>query len=99
VSGLFHRLWSKAVGTPTYDKDEWKALEIHLAAEQVSEQLPEARRRVFAEMKARAEAADARVKQLEAGLAELLRICEAIPNAIAADPSPAIDVIRAALKP
>lgn len=22
-----HRLWSKAVGTPDYDKQEWKALE------------------------------------------------------------------------
>ena len=24
---LFHRLWSKAVGTPTYDKEQWKMLE------------------------------------------------------------------------
>lgn len=24
---LLHRLWSKAVGTPGYDKQEWKALE------------------------------------------------------------------------
>lgn len=24
---LFHRLWSKAVGTPGYDKAEWKRME------------------------------------------------------------------------
>ena len=24
---FLHRLWSKAVGTPSYDKEEWKALE------------------------------------------------------------------------
>lgn len=24
---LLHRLWSKAVGTPGYDKEEWKRLE------------------------------------------------------------------------
>lgn len=24
---LFHRLWSKAVDTPSYDKEEWMALE------------------------------------------------------------------------
>lgn len=27
---LFHRLWSKAVGTPDYEKAEWKELEHHL---------------------------------------------------------------------
>lgn len=24
---LFHTLWSKAVGTPNYDKSEWKSLQ------------------------------------------------------------------------
>jgi hypothetical protein len=27
---LFHRLWSKAVGTQSYDKEEWKRLETAL---------------------------------------------------------------------
>ena len=26
-SALFHRLWSKSVGTPDYDKREWMQLE------------------------------------------------------------------------
>lgn len=27
ASNLFYRLWTKAVGTPDYDKEEWKRLE------------------------------------------------------------------------
>lgn len=27
VIGLFHTLWTKAVGTPNYDKAEWMELE------------------------------------------------------------------------
>ncbi len=27
VDGQLHRLWTKAVGTPDYDKEEWKAFE------------------------------------------------------------------------
>ena len=27
ADGLLHRLWTKAVGTEGYDKEEWKALE------------------------------------------------------------------------
>jgi hypothetical protein len=30
IHGLFHRLWSKAVGTPDYDKSEWKRFDILL---------------------------------------------------------------------
>ena len=26
INALFHRLWTKAVGTPDYDKEEWKTL-------------------------------------------------------------------------
>lgn len=28
---LFHKLWTKAVGTPGYDKSEWQALERQLS--------------------------------------------------------------------
>ena len=27
LHGLVHRLWSKAVGTPDYDKEQWKRME------------------------------------------------------------------------
>jgi hypothetical protein len=27
IHGLFHTLWSKAVGTPEYNKREWQRLE------------------------------------------------------------------------
>jgi len=30
IDGLFHKLWTKAVGTKDYDKKEWKLLEDHL---------------------------------------------------------------------
>jgi len=30
MSELLHTLWTKAVGTPDYDKHEWQALEMVL---------------------------------------------------------------------
>lgn len=27
---LLHQLWTKAVGTPSYDKEQWVRLETHL---------------------------------------------------------------------
>lgn len=30
VRALFHRLWSKAVGTPDYDRDEWEVMQAAL---------------------------------------------------------------------
>lgn len=39
TSSLFHRLWTKAVGNPGYDKAEWKELESALLG--MGEQLPQ----------------------------------------------------------
>jgi len=30
LSSLFHRLWTKSVGTVSYDKEQWKRLQVLL---------------------------------------------------------------------
>lgn len=36
IDQLFHSLWTKAVGTPGYDKDQWRRLEAWLLYNQVT---------------------------------------------------------------